>query len=64
MKTLTMPIKYQLLLFMLVFVRLFLCCPPSSPILMAHVLDVTLGDNNLCQKRFFLCLLIPILGSF
>jgi hypothetical protein len=21
-------------------------------------------DNNLCQKRFFLCLLIPILGSF
>ena len=50
-KTLTMLIKYQLLLFILVLVRLFLCCPVSLPILMAHVLNVTLELGILTFAR-------------
>jgi hypothetical protein len=51
-----MLIKYQLLLFILVFVRLFLSFPDSSPILTAHDLNVTLGIITFAGNiSFYVC---------
>ena len=54
-KTLTMLIEY-LLLFVLVFFRLFLCYPASLPILTAQVLDVTLRIITFAGNiSFYVC---------